>query len=185
MRRKISKNIKPARLNIVSHSGGETEEIARSFLMKLNPIKKKATIVGLYGDLGTGKTNFTQAAAKYFGVKRKVNSPTFVIIKKYPIPWQGVHKNFLATKTKPVLAGENFYERPAFKYLFHIDAYRLKNEKELIHLGWEELISNPKHLIFIEWPERVIKALPKKHHKIFISHTKEGYRNFRIKKVQK
>jgi len=144
---KISKNTK------------ETGEIAKSFLMKLKPIKKRATVVGLYGDLGTGKTNFTQAVAKHFGVKRKVNSPTFVIIKHYNLK----HKNF-----------DDF---------FHIDAYRLKNEKELIHLGWKELTSNPRHLIFIEWPNNVIKAIPKKHHKIFISHTKEGHRSFKIKGV--
>ncbi|MEK7572240.1 MAG: tRNA (adenosine(37)-N6)-threonylcarbamoyltransferase complex ATPase subunit type 1 TsaE [Patescibacteria group bacterium] len=179
----ISKNTKPARLNIVSRSVGETEKIARLFLTKLNPIKTKATIVGLYGDLGTGKTNFTQAVAKYFGIKRKVNSPTFVIIKKYELPKKDGHESFLVDKTKPVPTGENFYERSAFKYLFHIDAYRLKNEKELIHLGWEEIISNPKHLIFIEWPANIIKAMPKKHHKIFISHTPKGHRSFKIKTI--
>jgi tRNA threonylcarbamoyladenosine biosynthesis protein TsaE len=144
---KISKNTK------------ETGEIAKSFLMKLKPFKKRATIVGMYGDLGTGKTNFTQAVAKHFGIKRKINSPTFVIIKHYNLK----NKNF-----------DDF---------FHIDAYRLKNEKELIHLGWKELTSNPKHLIFIEWPINVIKAMPKQHHKIFISHTKEGHRSFKIKGV--
>ena len=70
---------------------------------------------------------------------------------------------------------------PAFKYLFHLDAYRLKNEKELLHLGWEEIIGDNENLIFIEWPENIIKAMPKKHHRIHISHTKEGHRKFEIK----
>ena len=116
-----------------------------------------------------------------------------VIMKKYELSKKNGHKNFLADKTKPVPAGENFYDRSFFSYLIHIDAYRLKNEKELLHLGWEEIISNPEHLVFIEWPENIIKAMPKQHHKISISHlshrsaakgdTKEGYRKFQIKKI--
>jgi tRNA threonylcarbamoyladenosine biosynthesis protein TsaE len=168
---KISKNIK------------DTEKIAKDFLDKLTPIKNGAVVVGLYGDLGTGKTTFTQNAGKYFGIKRKINSPTFVIIKKYEISKKRSHKNFLADKTKPVSAGENFHDCASFKYLFHIDAYRLKNEKELLNLGWLDIISNPEHLVFIEWPENIIKAMPKKHHKIGITHTKEGHRSFKIKKV--
>ena len=167
---KISKNIK------------DTKEIAKEFLAGLDQNKKKATVVGLYGELGTGKTAFSQAVAKLLGVKRKVNSPTFVIMKKYELPKQEFCKNFLADKKNPVPAGENFYKTPAFKNLIHIDAYRLKNEKELLHLGWEEIISNPEHLVFIEWPENIIKAMPKKHHQIHISHTKEGHRKFKIKK---
>jgi tRNA A37 threonylcarbamoyladenosine biosynthesis protein TsaE len=64
-----------------------------------------------------------------------------------------------------------------------LDAYRLKNERELLHLGWEEIIGNKEHLVFVEWPENVIKALPKKHHKIKISHTKEGNRRLEIKNI--
>ena len=47
--------------------------------------KKVAIVVGLSGDLGAGKTTFVQAVAKHLGVKNKVNSPTFVIIKKYSL----------------------------------------------------------------------------------------------------
>lgn len=167
---KISKNIR------------DTAKIAEEFLSKIKPAKNKATIVGLYGDLGAGKTTFTQAVGKILRINRKVNSPTFVIMKKYSLPKQKFSKNFLADKTKPVPAGENFYETSAFEYLFHLDAYRLKNEKELSALGWEEIIADPKHLIFIEWPEQVIKAIPKKHHKIEISHTREGHRKFKMQK---
>ena len=148
---KVSKNIK------------ETNEIAKEFLNKLKPVKSGATVVGLYGDLGAGKTTLTQAIGRLLKIKRKLNSPTYVIIKNYEL------------------------QTTNYKKLFHIDAYRLKNEKELQQLGWDEIISNKEHLVFIEWPENIIKIMPKKHHEIHISHlsvqagTKEGHRNFKIK----
>ncbi len=169
----ISKNTCPVRDRegsqrvFISNGIKDTERIAKDFLIKILKLKNNnATIIGLYGDLGVGKTAFTQAVAKILGVKRKVNSPTYVIMKKY---------KFTSPPT-PLLKGEG----RNFKFLFHLDAYRLKNEKELLHLGWEEIISNPENLIFIEWSENVLKALPKKHHKIRITHTKEGHRKFKI-----
>ncbi len=158
---KISKNIK------------DTEIIAKEFLEELLKSKKSvATIVGLSGDLGTGKTTFTQHIAKALGVKTKVNSPTFVIMKRYSI------------------------KKGNWKNLFHLDAYRLKNEKELLHLGWEDIVSNSESIIFIEWPEMIKKAMPKKHHKVSIKHlpapdrvvgqagSKEGHRKFQFKMLQ-
>lgn len=146
---KISKNIK------------DTERIAKEFLKSLTSNMSKvpfdsATVVGLSGDLGAGKTTFTQVVAKELGIKNKINSPTFVIIKRYAIKYK------------------------SFDNFFHIDAYRLKSEKELLHLNWKEIISNPKNLILLEWPENVKNIMPKKYHKIKISHLKEGYRKFEI-----
>ena len=97
---------------------------------------KKATIVTLSGDLGAGKTTFTQKFAEHIGIKNPVVSPTYVIEKIYEI-------NFLN-----------------FKQFIHIDAYRLDGAKQLFDIGWEELIKNPEHLIFIEWPEMVSDAIP-------------------------
>lgn len=48
-----------------------------------------------------------------------------------------------------------------FKNFYHIDCYRLKNEKDILELGFKEIISNPKNIVAIEWPERVKKVLPK------------------------
>lgn len=154
---KISKNIK------------DTEEIARDFLNKILKTKNtKALVVGLSGDLGTGKTHFTQAVAKLLKIKNKVNSPTFVIMKRYELP-------------RPLLNPPLGRGGLGFRNLFHIDAYRLKNERELLHLGWEEIVFNKENIIFIEWPENVAKIMPQKHHKVSISHTKEGHRKFEIK----
>ncbi|KKR78977.1 MAG: hypothetical protein UU24_C0020G0003 [Candidatus Nomurabacteria bacterium GW2011_GWA2_40_9] len=179
-------------MNHISKSSEDTEKIAKEFLDKITngfPLTRgtkgvvsRACVVGLTGDLGTGKTTFTQFVAKSLGVKTKVNSPTFVIMKRYSLPLRrGSARRARGFKK----VGRKF------KNLFHIDAYRLKNEKELFHLGWEEIISNPENLVFIEWPELVAKAMPKKHYKISIKHlprrsgakagTKEGHRKFGIK----
>lgn len=160
---------------IVSKNISDTEKIAKEFLKTLNfqgprissqklgqtvenpKFSKLATIITLSGDLGAGKTTFTQAFGKHLGIKKKINSPTFVIMKKYSIA-----------------SGEH-------NFLFHLDAYRLKNEKELEKLGWAEIISDPKNLILIEWPENVAKSIPKKHISIKIAHIKDGERKFEIK----
>ena len=164
-------------MNKISKDSKDTEKIAKEFLEYLcgRQDLPQACVVGLSGDLGTGKTTFTQFIAKNLGIKTKVKSPTFVIMKRYTLT--------------PTLSRRERGHR--YKNLFHIDAYRLKNEKELLHLGWEEIVSNPKNLIFIEWPENIKKAMPKKYHKVFIKHlprrsgtkagTKEGHRKFRIK----
>ena len=147
---KISKNIKDT---------GRIAQVFMAQILKNKNTKKRmgALVVGLSGELGTGKTAFTQAISKYLGIKRRINSPTFVLMKKYPL------------------------KNNQYKFLFHIDAYRLKNEKELLHLGWDEIINNKEHLIFIEWPENVIKIMPKNSVFVNISHTKEEHRSFKIK----
>lgn len=120
----------------ISKSITETEQIAQQFLQILIPQEGKATIVGLSGDLGAGKTAFTQVVARILGIKEIVTSPTFIIEKIYKL------------------------DEGLFEHLIHIDAYRLESGDELLHLGWKEISSNSKNLIFIEWPEKVANILP-------------------------
>ncbi|HJN62350.1 MAG TPA: tRNA (adenosine(37)-N6)-threonylcarbamoyltransferase complex ATPase subunit type 1 TsaE [Candidatus Parcubacteria bacterium] len=111
------------------------ENLAKNIL-KI-PLKGKATILGLEGDLGGGKTTFLQGFARGLGIEDKILSPTFVIMK-----------NFKAQ----ALSFERFY---------HIDCYRIKSSKEILNLGFKEILSNPKNIIAIEWAERVQKIVPK------------------------
>lgn len=139
----------------------EMAEIARVFLtqiIKKHPKTGKALVVGMSGDLGTGKTTFVQSVAKHLEIKNKITSPTFVIMKKYKI------KNL-----------------KGYKFLFHLDAYRLKNEKELLFLGWEDVVGNKEHLVFIEWPENVSKVIPKNSRHVYISHLKNEHRKLKFK----
>ena len=115
----------------------ELDDFAKFFVKHLPVSSKKAVVVGLAGELGSGKTTFTQTVAKIFGIKGYITSPTFVIQKKYKI----------------ILPQNNF------ENLIHLDAYRLGSGKELRDLGWEEITQNPKNIIFLEWPEKVCDIL--------------------------
>lgn len=98
-----------------------------------------ATLVTLSGELGAGKTSFTQGLARALGVEETVTSPTFVLEKIYALP---------------EATGRGF------KRLAHIDAYRLERGTALVPLGFHELMQDRHTLILLEWPERVADALP-------------------------
>ncbi len=112
----------------------ETE--ARSFATELTPHAERATLVTLSGDLGAGKTTFTQSVAKELGVSEHVTSPTFVLAKSYVLP------------------------NSVFKKLVHIDAYRLTEGKDLVPLAFDEVMSDADTLVLLEWPEMVADTLP-------------------------
>ncbi len=138
-------------MKFISENLGETVEVARTFVSELKP-GDGATVVALEGDLGSGKTTFTQEVGKLFGVVDNMHSPTFVIMKIYQINWRG------------------------FRNLIHIDAYRLEKEEELLHLGWEEIINEPENIVFIEWPERVLGIIPSEAHRISFKFVDENTR---------
>lgn len=92
-------------------------------------------ILALVGDLGAGKTTFTQGLAKALGVKTMVNSPTFVVMKLY--------------KTK----------HSRIKNLVHIDAYRLGNETALTAIGWADF-QDAQSVVVVEWADKTAKLLP-------------------------
>lgn len=124
-------------MDFISHNLEETKEAAQKLLADLVP-GVKATVVGLTGDLGSGKTSITQAVAQELGIEEHVTSPTFVIMKIYS------------------LLSTNY----SFKNLVHIDAYRLKNAQELEVLKFKDYLADKNNLIIIEWPEIVKEILP-------------------------
>jgi tRNA threonylcarbamoyladenosine biosynthesis protein TsaE len=129
-----------------------------SYLASRPPSKNKmATVVGLFGNLGAGKTSFTQGIAKAFGIKDYITSPTFVLEKIYKLK-----KGF------------------SYEHLVHIDAYRLEGHKEMSAIGWDEVLKNSKNIVFIEWPENVKEALPEDIIKIYFE-TGEGENERKIK----
>ncbi len=117
---------------MLTRSSTETIELGETLAKKLS----KGDVVGLYGDLGSGKTTFTKGVGKGLGVKnsRQINSPSFVLIKEYEarIP------------------------------IYHIDLYRLDNLKDIEDIAIEEYIYGDGVAI-IEWAEKIKSILPEKH----------------------
>jgi tRNA threonylcarbamoyladenosine biosynthesis protein TsaE len=122
---------------MISISLEQTKKVAQDFLQNLVPLTDQATVVELIGDLGAGKTTFTQAIAQHLSVSETVVSPTFVIQKRYTIP-----------------------NHPHFKTLIHIDAYRLESPDEILRLNWKEDLENPENLVLVEWSEKIQSHLP-------------------------
>jgi tRNA threonylcarbamoyladenosine biosynthesis protein TsaE len=149
-------------MKIISKSISDTEKIAEDFVKKISSGQNNtALVVGLYGDLGSGKTTFTQSIAKIFGIKEDITSPTYVIMKSYKI-------NQNSTLNIP------------HSNLIHIDAYRLNSSKELLVLGFDKIVSDPRNIIFIEWPEIVKDILPENHLKINFKFIGENEREIEI-----
>jgi tRNA threonylcarbamoyladenosine biosynthesis protein TsaE len=138
-------------MKYTSNSLEQTQKIANDFVSSIKPNLGKAVIVGLYGNLGTGKTTLAQFIAKAFGVEETITSPTFVIEKIYELTEQ------------------------KFLHLIHIDAYRIEKSDELLRLGWDDIISDPHNFVLIEWPEKVADIMPE-HIKIKLSHVSENSR---------
>lgn len=131
-----------------TNSEQETKNLGRK-IAKMYSSK----IFALTGDLGAGKTTFVQGFSEGLGIKDKVISPTFVLIRQHPIP-----------KTK--------------KVLYHIDLYRLESVDKQ-ELGLQEILSDPSAIILIEWAEK-LKDLPKGSIRISIEKEGNEKRNFSI-----
>jgi tRNA threonylcarbamoyladenosine biosynthesis protein TsaE len=119
-----------------SKSAKETQGIGKDLAVFVCAQKKRrgegALVIDLIGDLGAGKTNFTKGIARGLGVKELITSPTFVIQKKYEITgeaaWEAGYRNF-----------------------FHVDAYRLRGQKDAEAIGLSSIILNPSNIIVVEW----------------------------------
>lgn len=117
----------------------------------------RAVVLALHGDLGAGKTTFTQLLASELGVLEPVTSPTFVIMKQYELEGQ------------------------LFSELVHIDAYRIEELNEMQVLGFTELLTQPGALICIEWAEKISDLLPEHTINISFEITNDDHRKLTVK----
>ena len=135
--------------NFKSSNENETKQFANNLAKKLY----KGDVIVLSGELGSGKTKFTEGLLEYFGLQDEISSPTFTIV--------------------------NEYSTPKFP-IFHFDVYRLENEDEFLEIGGEEYFD--KGVCIIEWGEMIETLLPKDYIKISFSKDDEdeNVRNLRI-----
>lgn len=137
-----------------SESSQQTQDIAASLAKEAKP----GTIFALIGDLGAGKTIFTQGFAKGLGILDKIISPTFILIRQYPIP-----------------STQNIF--------YHLDLYRLENHTDFKSLGISEIIQNPQAIVLIEWAEKIKKLLPPNTIYINFKVVSENIREIQIEKL--
>lgn len=117
-----------------------------------------AAVVGLFGNLGSGKTTFAQGFAKRLEVRERVVSPTFILLRAHQ-------------------TGKN----TPFRRFIHVDAYRMAGPKELLALGWKDLVRDPENAIVVEWAERVEAVLPDRCLRVTFWHVGENEREVVIK----
>ena len=120
----------------ISNSESQTKKIAAKLARE-----NHGKIFALTGELGAGKTVFVQGFAKGLGIKEKIISPTFVLIKEHLIPRSN-------------------------RIFYHIDLYRIENTA---HLGLQDLFSDPDNIILIEWADKIKNILPENTVKISIT----------------
>ena len=118
-------------MQTISSGSEETKAIARKIAAEFD-----SGVIALTGELGAGKTTFTQGFAEGLGIKDKIISPTFVLMRIHKIP-------------------------KSEKTLYHIDLYRLEGREQFLGLGLEEIINDPNNIILIEWAEKAKDLLPK------------------------
>jgi tRNA threonylcarbamoyladenosine biosynthesis protein TsaE len=142
-------------MEIVTKSARETQDLGEKIGLDL----KSGGLICLYGDLGSGKTTFMQGLALGLGIKKRVLSPTFIIMRQYPLAINHL---------------------PSIINLYHVDLYRIKDEKDVESLGLQEIWSDPKNVMAIEWPEKIEKILPEKRTNIYFEYVGENKRKIRI-----
>jgi len=137
-------------LTYISHSNIETMNLAK----RLAKYLKIGDTIILSGELGSGKTKFTEGFLSYYGLENEISSPTFTIINEY-------HTNNIN--------------------IYHFDVYRLSDIDEFYAIGGEEYFENGISLI--EWGELIEEALPENYFKISFSKDSQD-ENLRIIKVE-
>ena len=127
-------------MQIKSYSPRTTKElgakIARQVLCA--PAGREAKVIALAGDLGSGKTTFTQGFVRGLGIRTRVTSPTFILMRKLAIS----HK--------------------LYANCYHVDAYRLRQPREILKLGWREISENPQNIVLVEWADKLGTLLPQR-----------------------
>jgi tRNA threonylcarbamoyladenosine biosynthesis protein TsaE len=123
---------------IFAHSAEDTEKAGEKFSKKL----KGGDVVFLKGQLGSGKTTFTKGLARGLGISTRIISPTFIVVREH-----SVKGGVIST----------------IKRLYHLDLYRLSDEKDVLTVDLKDYLKDDAAAIVIEWPEVGQNIVQKEH----------------------
>lgn len=130
----------------------KNEEETRQFAHELAESLAPGDVLALIGDLGTGKTALTSYIAEELGIKRRVNSPTFTIVKEY------------TDGRMP---------------LYHFDVYRVSDPDELFNIGIDEYFFG-EGVCIVEWADLILDILPENTKYIYLAYGEnEGERVYK------
>ena len=160
------------------HSVEETWGLARQFAAELKP----GDVVCLEGDLGAGKTTFTQGLAAALGVDGRVTSPTFCLVQEHRRVEKNEVEKWKSGKVEKAMDNPtNLSTVQPFHLstlLVHMDLYRLHDEDDVLAIGWEDYLSEGAILV-VEWPERAGSLIPPTAKHIVFTHL-DGDENRRL-----
>lgn len=150
-------------LDIISHSSAQTQRLG----MRLGELLRGGELILLDGQLGTGKTTFTQGLAKGMGITEIVSSPTFTLLKEY----QGQ-----STTTAPLSHDTFSNQARVGPILYHFDLYRLEDPEEVVDLGFEDYFFGSGTCV-VEWADKADLLWPNEQLRIHLKmmgETKRG-----------
>ena len=148
-------------MEILSTSTAETEKLAKNIVEKVKP----GMVLALFGDLGSGKTTFTAFLVRALGFNSRVQSPTFVIHRRYMKPLTDVAR-------RPQVVAET----GSIQTVHHVDLYRLTSKEEVLDIELSEMLQESHSLVLIEWPELAMNFLPEDTVKLYFTAIDENTR---------
>jgi tRNA threonylcarbamoyladenosine biosynthesis protein TsaE len=122
------------------------EDELNRFGEDLGGVLRPPVIIGISGDLGTGKTTLVQAICRGIGAEVPATSPTYALVHRYESP------------SGPV---------------FHVDCYRIKSSKEARDLGLDDILVS-KAILLVEWPENAGHMMPPLDRYFHLGHDSDG-----------
>lgn len=132
----------------------EVKQLAKKLAELLkHSTEKQSLVIALVGELGAGKTTFAKSLLKSLGVRQRVTSPTFTLIKKYK------------------------------SNIYHIDAYRINKPSDLIKLGFQEIVDGKGNIVIVEWADKIKRLISQNAVWIYFYHSnKPGKRVIKVAK---
>jgi tRNA threonylcarbamoyladenosine biosynthesis protein TsaE len=137
-----------ATLDLMAPDAAATRELGARLARSLDGAANAPLLIGLKGELGTGKTTFVRGFLRALGVATPVRSPTYTLLEEY---------------------------EPNTLRVAHLDLYRLQSREQIEELGIRELLDRTQVLL-IEWPERSAGALPAADLSVELEYAERGRR---------